>query len=184
MSGAATGDVVWAGGERWRVVPGMSRIFGFSFSYVVSGGTGYEGTDPLGGAFLLRHVWAENYVVARATNMHSMGLAVGENVPSSPGEFDAAESLFPWGGALRSYSRRIWFGGRYGGLNMPWGWAVNFRGRRLVGFFRNGSTASGDCFVGVVADELERWPVEEVGDVARPGIMGALSAAAAAARGS
>jgi hypothetical protein len=139
---------------------------------------------PIAGAWFVRELFVSTGAAAKQGTLTGIDLSVAENAVASAEELYAAEACFPFGASVVRGHGKIYIGHRFDTPRVSLERGVVFDGRRLVCGLYSGDSAITDWFVGVVADELERMPVEAVGGSAGGGIMGQLSAAAAAARGS
>jgi hypothetical protein len=178
------GEVYWAGGRRWKRILGSGTILGLYFNNCVLGVTRYVAGPPFAGAWLLKSFDWQLATASSTDNLHGLQLAMGMELPPSIAEMERMEPVFPMAWAKQAGVL---------GLRMypPWApfqlhveRALVFNGRRLIAGMQNYGTSGKDGYLALVFEELTPAGDDEGAEVSRPGIMGELSAAAAAARGS
>ena len=177
-------DIVWAGGERWRRVRGSGTILGLYFDALTSNVPEWQASVPMAGAWLLVQVQWQITGLSGYANMHGFQLAVGGEVATSTAEFDAMERVVPYAGGAVSGTRGLRSYSIYRPFRLPVGRGLVLNGKRFVGEMTGSGTTTHDGYVALVLEELAPVRDGDVGEISRPGILGELSAAAAAARGS
>jgi len=176
--GKQPGDVYWVAGEPWRRVRGSGQIIGMKWNSVLASFVSFEGTPPLGGAWLLSEVVASTPRQSSNTALHRLQLAIGDSVPAAQSQIDAMEQVLPMASTHTGQESSLYWSQYLMQARFAVERALWVDGRRLVAGLTHTGASTIDMYVGLTMEELERVREVSPAGQAAGGVMGELRIAA------
>lgn len=127
-----------------------STIVGLHWQSVATVASGFAGSAPIDGKVELEGVVISVQKVPAAEDPHRFQLAVASDVPTTQAEVDAGDQLFPRASQAAGSRFDVVVAWGDAGFFLPVGTIVALNGRRFIGRWYNGSTASADAYIGLV----------------------------------
>lgn len=137
-------------GEGARGLWSTSTVVGLHFQSLAAAGSGFAGTAPIAGKVQLEGLFLSIRSAAAAEDPMRLQLAIGSNVPSTQAGIDGEEQMFPRASQAADSRYDLVLVASGGGFFLPVSTVLMMNGRRIVGRWYNGASATDDFYVGLI----------------------------------